>query len=82
MANVYPSYKTLCGWNALLPSRTPSPVLEGDQSADVVVVGAGFTGVACARQWQRLSSHSRVVVIDSSEVGEGNPGRNSGFLLE
>ncbi|MEM9314094.1 MAG: FAD-binding oxidoreductase [Pseudomonadota bacterium] len=47
-----------------------------------MIVGAGFTGLACARRWHELSPQARIVLIDSSEIGEGNPGRNSGFLLE
>lgn len=47
-----------------------------------MIVGAGFTGLACARRWQELRPDDRIAIIDSSTVGEGNPGRNSGFLLE
>ena len=82
MTNSYPNYQLTNGWNALLPEREVQPALQGNQMADVVIVGAGFTGLACARRWQQLSSQARVVVIDASEIGEGNPGRNSGFLLE
>ncbi len=78
----FPQYQSACGWNALLPPRTATPALEGDHQADVVIIGAGWTGLACARRWQELSPQARVVVIDASEIGEGNPGRNSGFLLE
>ncbi|MEO1081158.1 MAG: FAD-binding oxidoreductase [Pseudomonadota bacterium] len=77
-----PDYRLRSGWNALLPRREPLPALAGEQRADVVIVGAGFTGLACARRWQELAPLARVVVIDSSEIGEGNPGRNSGFFLE
>ncbi len=70
------------GCNALLPERKPTPALSGSHRADVVIIGAGFTGLACARRWQELAPDARIVVIDASEIGEGNPGRNSGFLLE
>lgn len=82
MESAYPIYARTSGWNALLPRRIPNPVLRGEQVADVVIIGAGFTGLACARRWQALAPDARVVVLDSSEIGEGNPGRNSGFLLE
>lgn len=82
MSKPYPDYQLSCGWNALLPARQASPSLRGEQQADVVIIGAGWTGLACARRWQQLSPDARVVVIDASEIGEGNPGRNSGFLLE
>jgi glycine/D-amino acid oxidase-like deaminating enzyme len=82
MSKPYPDYQLACGWNALLPARQAQPSLRGDQQADVVIIGAGWTGLACARRWQQISPNARVVVIDASEIGEGNPGRNSGFLLE
>lgn len=82
MSKPYPDYQLDCGWNALLPARQAQPNQRGDQQADVVIIGAGWTGLACARRWQQISPDSRVVVIDASEIGEGNPGRNSGFLLE
>jgi glycine/D-amino acid oxidase-like deaminating enzyme len=82
MSDTYPQYRSSSGWNALLPPRSPKPALAGDERADVVIVGAGFTGLACARRWQALQPDARIVVVDASEVGEGNPGRNSGFLLE
>jgi glycine/D-amino acid oxidase-like deaminating enzyme len=45
-------------------------------------VGAGYTGLAAARRSAELEPNASVAVLDSSEVGEGNPGRNSGFMLE
>lgn len=78
----YPDYQNACGWNALLESRTPSPPLSTDSRADLVVIGAGYTGIAAARQWARVRSDDEVTVLDAADIGEGNPGRNSGFLLE
>ncbi len=78
----YPDYENASGWNRLLPPRTDVLTLTADNRADVVVIGAGFTGIAAARRWSQHRPDDYVVVIDSSEVGEGNPGRNSGFLLE
>ena len=82
MRPIFPNYQLASGWNALLPTRQAHPPIKGKLIADVVIVGAGFTGLACARRWQELEPDARVVVIDASEIGEGNPGRNSGFLLE
>jgi glycine/D-amino acid oxidase-like deaminating enzyme len=78
----YPSYQSECGWNALLPKRDQVAVLGNDARCDVAIIGAGYTGLAAARQWARHAPGDRVLLLDSSEVGEGNPGRNSGFLLE
>lgn len=82
LASPFPRYREPCGWQAMLAPRQARPALAGDQDADVAVVGAGYTGLAAARTWAQARPDDRVVVLDSSEVGEGSPGRNSGFLLE
>ncbi len=80
--STYPEYQNASGWNALLPPREPRPALSADLVADVVVIGAGYTGVAAARRWAAARDNDRIVVLESGDIGEGNPGRNSGFLLE
>jgi glycine/D-amino acid oxidase-like deaminating enzyme len=76
-----PFYASPAGWNRLLPERTPVP-LSGDVSCDLLVVGAGYTGLAAARRWAELEPDQSVLVLEALTLGEGNPGRNSGFLLE
>ena len=38
------------GWSLILPPRTPNPALAEDITADWVVVGAGYAGLAAARR--------------------------------
>lgn len=78
----FPNYKLKSGWNALLPAREASPALEKDITIDVLIIGAGWTGISAAKRWHQLSPEAGIGLIDASEIGEGNPGRNSGFLLE
>lgn len=78
----FPSYRRECGWNALLPAQQRAPALEDDTSCDVAIVGAGYTGVAAARRWAALAPGDDVLLLDAHAPAEGNPGRNSGFLLE
>jgi len=78
----YPRYKQRSGWNALLPARAALPALEKDIAVDVLVIGAGWTGISAAKRWHSLSAEDSIALIDASEIGEGNPGRNSGFRLE
>lgn len=66
----------------MLDARNDVRVLAEDIACDVVVIGAGYTGVAACRRIAELLPDCDVVLLDSSTVGEGNPGRNSGFLLE
>ncbi len=78
----HPRYHEPCGWQALLTPRCPEPALGDHVDVDVAVVGAGYTGLAAARAWAQARPGDTVAVLDSSVVGEGSPGRNSGFMLE
>lgn len=78
----FPQYENASGWNLLLESRESAQSLSRPLECDVVIVGAGYTGIAAARRWAAHDSAASIALIDSSTVGEGNPGRNSGFLLE
>ncbi|MGI9311788.1 MAG: NAD(P)/FAD-dependent oxidoreductase [bacterium] len=59
--------------------RTPRPSQCGDappQSADVVVIGSGYTGLSAAIQTAR--GGRRTVVVDSEAAGWGCSSRNGG----
>ncbi len=61
----------------------PTPfgsVLTGEVSADVVVVGAGFTGLWTALQLTDRDPSLRVTVLEAATVGYGASGRNGGFV--
>lgn len=62
----------------LTPSAERPPILEG--RADVVVVGAGMTGLSCALHLRRAGLD--VVVLEAGVVGCGATSRNVGFVLE
>ncbi|HVC41459.1 MAG TPA: FAD-binding oxidoreductase [Candidatus Saccharimonadales bacterium] len=47
-------------------------------TADVVVIGAGFTGLAAAARLGSLGKHA--VLLDSGGLGEGASGRNAGMI--
>jgi len=78
----YPHYLQVSGWNALLPPRQAKQSLVTDLEVDVAIIGAGYTGLAAAKRWRELAPDDEIAVIDASEIGEGTPGRHSGFLLE
>ena len=75
----YPDYSNSCGWNAMLPPRTPKPALAGDITVDYAVVGAGYTGFGAARRLHELDPQARIAVLEATTVGEGSSARNSGF---
>src|SRR5262245_36149727 len=58
----------------------PTAPLEGDTSADVVVVGAGYLGLWTAWQLRRLEPALDVLVLDAGLAGHGPSGRNGGFV--
>lgn len=70
------------GWNRLLPDQPPAAPLEGAQTADWLIIGAGFAGLAAARRLQQLDPGGRIVVLEASRVAEGPAGRNSGFMID
>ena len=70
------------GWSALLPMRQPRLSLQGDLAVDWVIVGAGYAGVAAARQLARRHPDSSIAVVEAGVVGENASGRNSGFAID
>jgi len=69
------------GWSELLPAREPRPALAGKHRVPWVVVGAGVTGLACARRLAELHPGDPVLLLEAREVGQGASGRNSGFAV-
>jgi glycine/D-amino acid oxidase-like deaminating enzyme len=66
-------------WLAASPAGGPYPPLSGDADADVVVIGAGFTGLWTALALTDTDPSLRVVVLEAETVGFGATGRNGGF---
>ena len=58
---------------------TDYPVLEGAKSADVCVVGGGFTGVATALTLAERGFS--VALVEGNRIGWGASGRNGGQLI-
>ena len=69
-------------WHDRFPrSRRPSyPRYRGKTDADVVVVGAGLTGCACAFSF--ASAGVKVVVLEADRVGGGATTGGTGLLRE
>ena len=56
------------------------PPLAGEATADVVIVGGGFTGLWTAWWLLQHEPATRVTILESDIVGGGASGRNGGFL--
>lgn len=57
-----------------------APPLDGDVSADVLVIGAGICGASAALALSRAGVDT--VWVDSGGVSHGASGRNAGFVLQ
>lgn len=58
----------------------PRPPLRGDAEADLVVVGAGFTGLWTALLARELDPGREVVLLEAERIAFGASGRNGGFV--
>lgn len=82
VASKLPVHTGISAWVSMLPPRTPKPSLEGDVTADVVVIGGGFAGLSAARRLNELDARLRVAVLEAGLIGEAAAGRNSGFIID
>jgi len=69
------------GWSELLPERKPTSPLQGSHRVAWAVIGAGLTGLACARRLASLHPEQEILLLDARYVGQGASGRNSGFAV-
>lgn len=58
---------------------TPTRPLDGDATADVVIVGGGYLGLWTAWHLLELEPELDVVVLEAAVCGHGPSGRNGGF---
>lgn len=70
------------GWYQLLDAPAPARRLNTGETADWLVIGAGFTGLAAARRVAELRPGERVVLLEALRVGQGASGRNTGFVID
>ncbi len=64
---------------ATVNEETAYARLQGDQQADVCVIGAGFTGIATALNLAERGYN--VHVVEANKVGWGASGRNGGQMI-
>lgn len=71
-----------CPWieSTGIEDTPPLAPLSGDHSADVVIVGAGYTGLSTALHIAESFPNRRIVVLEAARVGYGASGRNDGLL--
>src|SRR5580704_17241413 len=73
-------YRSLSFWHDTVPcTLAASDPLSGDSEADVVIVGAGFTGLWTAYYLAQRDPALRIVVCEREIAGFGASGRNGGW---
>lgn len=77
-----PDYQSKSWWLESLPETiTPNPKLTGKDTADVVVIGGGYTGLSVGYHLRQMNPGIDVRVIESDVCGYGASGRNGGFSM-
>ncbi|WP_182915440.1 NAD(P)/FAD-dependent oxidoreductase [Rhodopseudomonas palustris] len=66
-------------WAAVTPPGPDLPELHGTETTDVVVIGAGFSGLSTALHLREAGVG--VAVIEAAEPGWGASGRNNGQVI-
>lgn len=65
-------------WEMTAPPAPDTVALAGDQNADVVIVGGGYTGLSAALHLAEAGV--RVILLEAREIGFGGAGRNVGLI--
>lgn len=68
-------------WAAQTPDYQPGPPLDGNTTADLAIIGGGFTGTSTAYYFSRRYPEKRVVLLEAKSLGNGASGRNGGMML-
>jgi len=58
----------------------PAAALHGDATADVAIVGGGYTGLWTALALRERAPELRVALLEAEICGHGPSGRNGGFV--
>ena len=77
MPSISTAQLTATGRPRPIPLGIDTPPLTADESCDVAVIGAGFTGLSAALELAGQGVDVRV--LEAGQVGWGASGRNGGF---
>jgi glycine/D-amino acid oxidase-like deaminating enzyme len=66
-------------WAAATQHRKAAASLQGDEDADVVIIGGGFTGLSAALSLARQGL--KPALLEAKAVGWGASGRNNGQVI-
>ncbi|MGE4481195.1 NAD(P)/FAD-dependent oxidoreductase [Acidocella sp.] len=60
---------------------TPRPALAGTITADIAIIGAGYTGLWTAYYLKTLAPALNIAVLEAQTAGFGASGRNGGWVM-
>lgn len=69
-------------WRDALGEVDQYPTLAGQHRADLVIVGAGFTGLWAAIRAKQADPSTDVLLLDAAAAGGAASGRNGGFVSD
>jgi glycine/D-amino acid oxidase-like deaminating enzyme len=64
-----------------LEDQKINPPLRGSHTADVVIIGGGYTGLSSAYNIHRKFPEKKIVLLEGACCGYGASGRNGGFCI-
>ncbi len=79
---ILPNFDRNNGWLEILPPLPHPNIAMGNLKANVVVIGAGFTGLAAARRLAELCPEKQIFLLEADRVGNTSAGRSSGFAID
>ena len=68
-------------WASYTPDYQPRPSLSGETTADLAIIGGGYTGVSTAYHFSHRYPEKRVVILEAKSLANGASGRNGGMML-
>lgn len=68
-------------WASYTPDYKRNAPLIGDTTADLAIIGGGFTGVSAAYHFSKHYPEKRCVILEAKALANGASGRNGGMML-
>ncbi len=68
-------------WASYTPDYKPSASLKGNDTADLCIIGGGYTGMSTAYHFSERYPDKRVVLLEAKSLANGASGRNGGMML-
>lgn len=68
-------------WASYTPDYVPNEGLVGEETADLCIIGGGYTGISTAYHFSQRYPGKRVVILEAKSLANGASGRNGGMML-